>query len=142
MNASTLELTLIVLGILLVGVVVFLAFSLRRPPIAVLSAEPAADKSVEKPKARVTHLGVITINEVRFEFDYEEADQEEVKRLVDLIRKSIVLAGESRYEDIVNSRISELRGLLKKLGERSTLDAYQQQEMQELVRSRALGNGG
>jgi len=136
---ETLELLLIVLGLLLIGVVAFLAFSLRRPSIHEREVAPSSGVKEEEEKESIRHTGVITINEERFEFEYDGREKEEVKRLVELIRKSIVLAGESRYEDIVNSRIGELRGLLKKLGERSTLDSMQQEEMQALVREGALG---
>jgi hypothetical protein len=104
------------LGLLMIGVVIWLLFQISRrsrPVFEARTPKPVA-KAPEK-ATRKRKRGELVVNGEHFGFDYSNMDEPEVVRLVELIKHSLSLLGETQYADIVASRAKETEGLMKQL---------------------------
>ncbi|MDR3163277.1 MAG: hypothetical protein LBT81_05420 [Helicobacteraceae bacterium] len=105
------------LGLFLIVSVVMITVQTRRNSAAPegKAAVAASEKTLPKGKSG-RKSGVLIVAGRRFSFNYKERDDESVTRLLDLIKHSLQLIKESKYKEVIASRVAECEALLKKLG--------------------------
>lgn len=102
-----------------------------------LLGEVAAVPKTVRPAADGRKRGVLIVAGQRYEFFYDPKEEEEVVRLMELIKHSLLLLKETKYPDIIASRAKEGEALMKRLPSLTSLDAGQMQQMIERFREYA-----
>ncbi|MDR1911012.1 MAG: hypothetical protein LBQ52_01520 [Helicobacteraceae bacterium] len=125
MNETYLSLLLIALSLALIAMFIAVLWQLRSrfgaERRALEEYSPAPIKQEPKTVKSSRKRGTIVIARARYEFDYNVADEESVKKLLDLIKSSLALLKESKYPDIIASRARECEALIKRLKEHTNL---------------------
>jgi hypothetical protein len=128
-SETILSIALIALGAALVVAVVAIVwqlksrFGVKQNPFGDADAQTKAPQKAEpRSAASRKKKGALVVAGERYEFDYDGAEEENVKRTLDLIKSSLILLKESKYPDIIASRARECAGLIKRLKRITDLD--------------------
>ncbi|MDR0664602.1 MAG: hypothetical protein LBF86_03675 [Helicobacteraceae bacterium] len=121
MEEAGLSLLLIALGAALIITVIVILWQLRSrfgggvEPIESDERPQSKAKETKQETINRRKSGALIVAGKRFAFSYDESKEEDVKRLINLIKSSLALLKESKYPDIVFSRARECEGLIVKL---------------------------
>ncbi len=126
---------LVGLGLLMVAVVIWLMFQMRKrshdtPHRAAPTPAPAPVAAKKRGRKR----GELIVAGEHFGFDYSDRDEAEVVRLIELIKHSLSLLGETQHADIVASRAKETETLMKQLRHSARFEPGGLDEMLQLFR--------
>lgn len=137
MSENALVLALMIVGVLLIAAVLMLLFQFRhrfglQESSLIGEVSPVAKAARPVPDGR--KRGVLIVAGRRFEFFYKPAEEDEVVRLMELIKHSLALLKETQYPDIIASRAKECETLMKRLPSHTSLDGIQVQEMLDTFR--------
>ena len=80
---------------------------------------------------------VLTINGYEFNFSHKKSVSKEIKSISALIKESIDMIEESKYDDIRDSRVQEIVNKLKRLVEISTLEREDFERIKKIIKDYA-----
>ncbi|GHV03376.1 hypothetical protein AGMMS50229_02340 [Campylobacterota bacterium] len=144
MNDGVVAVALLALGGLLIASVVVILLHVKRKAqeneeLAELAkATTVAPKAAPKAKSNRKN-GLLVINNRRFEFSFKREEEDDVGRLMGLIKHSLSLLKETKYKDIIASRAKECETLIKQLDKLTDLDKMAMQEILDCFKEYANG---
>ncbi len=131
-----LEILLIICVLLLAVIIIYLISIFNKKEHAGKSETLKEKKfyNIEQTKNSSNEVDVVlTVDGRDFFFSHSADSTKEIKEMSKVIRESLLILENSKYKDIIDSRVEQIHGKLKKLAEISTIDKEKVAHIKKII---------